>query len=92
MKKIILSFVSVLLWIGVFAEPVDVNSAKRVAESFLASVQARNIGELQDITSTTPFREFYVFAIGDNGFILVSADDCVVPILGYSLTISSVCE
>ena len=86
MRKVFLSFIAVLLWTGIFAESVDVSSARRVAESFLAGIEAKNIGQLNDITSTTPFREFYVFSIGDEGFILVSADDCVLPILGYSLT------
>ena len=86
MNKLILSFIAILLWIEAFAEPIDVNSAKRVAESFLASIEVKNFGELYDITSTTPFKEFYVFSIGDDGFILISANDCIVPILGYSLT------
>ena len=86
MNKLILSFIAILLWIEAFAEPIDVNSAKRVAESFLASIEVKNFGELYDITSTTPFKEFYVFSIGDDGFILISGNDCTVPILGYSFT------
>ncbi len=67
------------------AAPVSVDRAKTVAQSFLKS-QGISL-QLTDITSTTPFTEFYVFAgQGGEGFILVSADDCVVPILGYSAT------
>ncbi len=58
MRKVFLSFIAVLLWTGIFAESVDVSSARRVAESFLAGIEAKNIGQLNDITSTTPFREF----------------------------------
>ena len=86
MNKLVLSFIAILLGVGAFAESVDVNLAKRVAESFLSGVEVRNHGKLHDITSSTPFNEFYVFSIGDEGFILISGNDCTVPILGYSFT------
>lgn len=86
MNKLVLSFIAILLRVGAFAESVDVNLAKRVAESFLSGVEVRNHGKLHDITSSTPFNEFYVFSIGDEGFILISGNDCTVPILGYSFT------
>ena len=42
---------------------------------------------LTDVSSSLPFTEFYTFTFNNgNGFILVAADDCVTPILGYSLT------
>ena len=33
---------------------------------------------------TLPYGTIYVFSINGGGFILVSADDCVQPVLGYS--------
>ena len=72
-----------------FAEPVDLNRARQVAVNFLKSTektaQQLTADDLTDITSTTPFHEFYVFRVKDNGFILVSGDDRALPILGYSL-------
>ena len=69
------------------AEPVGLDRARTVALNFLRNtepgIDQLTIQSLHDITSTTPFREFYVFSI-NNGFILVSGDDCALPILGYS--------
>lgn len=78
------------LWIAIFAtytlqaSPVDIQTAQRVAVNLLKINGVEN-ADLTDISSTMPFREFYTFA--DNhggGFVIVAADDCVVPILGYS--------
>lgn len=67
------------------AAPVSVDRAERVAYGFLKS-QGLEM-QLFDITPSTPFTEFYVFVgLSGKGFVLVSADDCVTPILGYSGT------
>ena len=68
------------------ADPVDVQKARRIAAYYLQINGAPNV-ELTDISSTMPYQEFYTF-VGSNGrgFVLVSGDDCVVPILGYSTT------
>ena len=78
-----------LCCIGIaFAKPVGPDQAKKAALNYIkkavpayAKLSAES---LVDITSTTPFREFYVFSIDQKGFILVSGDNKVVPILGYS--------
>ena len=68
------------------ALPVDVQKALLVATNFMKTNGEKNIN-LIDVTSATPFSEFYVFSGADGkGFVLVSADDCVKPILGYSAT------
>lgn len=71
---------------SVNAKPVDVGTARRVAETYLHTVGMKNTAALVDITAATPFTEFYVFAAAEGGFILVSADDCVKPVLGYSVS------
>ena len=90
MKKKLLFLLLALFSVGLaFAEPVDLNRARQVAVNFLKSTektaQQLTADDLTDITSTTPFHEFYVFRVKDNGFILVSGDDRALPILGYSL-------
>lgn len=66
------------------AAPVDGQKARLVATNFLKTQGIKGI-DLVDVTAATPFTEFYVFAGADGkGFVLVSGDDCVVPILGYS--------
>lgn len=37
-----------------------------------------------NLTAQTSFTEFYIWS-NENGFVIVAGDDCVVPILGYSL-------
>ncbi|MBR4739259.1 MAG: C10 family peptidase [Bacteroidales bacterium] len=86
MKKTILTLFVALLTVVAVARPVDANMARRVAETYLNAQGMRNTATLVDITPQTPFTEFYVFAASEGGFILVSADDCVVPVLGYSTT------
>ena len=87
MKKITLLFLGMMLMTGIaFAKPVDSSTARRVAETYMAANGMKDVTALVDITSQTSFSEFYVFAAEDGGFILVSADDCVIPVLGYSVT------
>ena len=78
-----------LCCIGIaFAKPVGPDQAKKAALTYIKKAVPAyaklNAERLVDITSTTPFREFYVFSIDQKGFILVSGDNNVVPILGYS--------
>ena len=89
MKKLLFLMLLMLCCIGIaFAKPVGPDQAKKAALTYIKkAVQAYaklSAESLVDITSTTPFREFYVFSIDQKGFILVSGDNKVVPILGFS--------
>ena len=91
MKKTLSLLLLVLFSIGIVtAEPVGVEKARTVALNFLKMADPANTQltqqSLVDITSTTPFHEFYVFSLPEKGFILVSGDDRALPILGYSLS------
>ena len=86
MKKIFLPIICLLLMGNVSAKPVDAITARRVADTYLRDRGMRNTAALVDVTAQTPFTEFYVFAAPEGGFILVSGDDCVTPVLGYSVT------
>ena len=84
-RRILLLLACVLTVAGsAWARPVDATTARRVAETYLRAQGMRNVEALVDVTAQTPFTEFYVFVAEDGGFILVSADDCVVPVLGWS--------
>ena len=87
MRKKLLLVAGLLLasLVGVWARPVDPVMARRVAETYMRHAGMENVAALQDVTAQTPFASFYVFAAPEGGFILVSADDCVVPVLGYSV-------
>ncbi|MCR4659676.1 MAG: C10 family peptidase [Bacteroidales bacterium] len=86
MKRLFITlFFIQLAVVGVFARPVDVVTARRVADTYMEAMGMKNTASLNDVTVQTPFTEFYVFASSEGGFVLVSADDCVVPVLGYSV-------
>ena len=86
MKKFILSLLVVAMTSIVMARHVDPATARRVAETYLAAHGMHNPTALVDVSSQTPYSLFYTFVAPDGGFALVSADDCVRPILGYSPT------
>jgi hypothetical protein len=88
MKKLLFSVgVVLLLCQSLFAKPVSKETAQIVATNFfthVSGVQVRAITE--SYSATTSDRTLYfAFTINDNqGFVLVSADDRTIPILGYS--------
>lgn len=68
------------LFLGLTAHPVDQETAKAIAGKFMKT---------QDVTLTTVYQTergilaLYVFNTLD-GFVIVAADDCETPIIGYS--------
>lgn len=93
-KKLYLLLASFVYCFGVFAKDVDVNYAKQVAQNFYlqntqhsgeltlayACTTKAGVGRSSDGQSV-----YYVFNVGNNqGFVIVSGDDLVQPILGYS--------
>ena len=87
MKNIVLFFLLVAAGFAgtaVVAAPVDSQTARRVAANFY-KVKGLGDVELVDISSSMPYREFYTFVAEEGrGFVIVAADDCVRPVLGYS--------
>ena len=94
MKRILLSVLclAVTMWAG--ADPVTVEQAAQQASQFMkqrsaASGQHRAPSQLAVVQAPQQQNTtaYYAFNVGDNdGFVLVSADDCATPILGYSLS------
>lgn len=87
MRKSLFILLQIIMFaMPLFAERVDEKTAQKVAETFL-----KNKGvEFSDMTSADvmskgEFRNFYVFNASE-GFVIVSADDCVLPVLAYSKT------
>lgn len=65
--------------VPVQAKPVDAATARRVAENQLGT------SALVDRSAELGFAELYLFAPADShGFVVVSADDCAVPVVGWS--------
>lgn len=68
------------LLIGLKARPIDLETAEAIAIKFMGA------SDLQPVATYTINRNiptFYVFNTSD-GFVIVSADDCETPIIGYS--------
>ena len=75
MKRYILLLALLGTILGSNAAPVGRQQAMALATSFFGQ---RSVTEVK-----TPFEHFYVFN-GEQCFVIMSADDCVLPVLGYS--------
>ena len=90
MKKYLLSILALALGIGMAqAGPVSVSLAKYVGQQFVQAnfEQSRQSAELTLIytgTSTRGEASYYVFNVGSDGFVIVSADDNFRPVIAYS--------
>ena len=73
-----------------FAERVTPETARKVATTFLNNNGAKT-AQLTDLSKVAGFTNLYIFN-GNPGFVVMAADDCVQPILGYSLTGNFVAE
>ena len=79
-RTLLLSLAFFSLFLGLKAHPIDLETAQSVAYKFMGT------NDLQ--LSTTYLTKsnvaaFYIFNSTD-GFVIVSADDCETPIIGYS--------
>lgn len=71
------------------SEKVDVNGARAIAAEFIksgAKVSPESLSAQPVYTAGTASKPlYYVFNVADNGgFVIVSAEDCATPVLGYS--------
>ena len=79
-RTIILCFAVLGLCFCAMAHPVDLQTAQSVASKFMGS---NNVQLSTTYTTDSNVTAFYVFNTPD-GFVIVSADDCETPIIGYS--------
>ena len=90
MKKYLMSVLALMLGLGTaFANPVGVSQAKYVGQQFVQAnfEQARQSSELTLVYTGVSNRGeacFYVFNVGKEGHVIVSADDFYRPIVAYS--------
>ena len=92
-SKSLLIVLTVLFSISVYADFVPGESAKKVALNFYfekynqfeGTVLYDQLSIRQVYTETDGIHDFfYVFQINGKGFVIVPADDCLAPVLGYS--------
>ncbi|MHC1707156.1 MAG: C10 family peptidase [Bacteroidales bacterium] len=75
-----------------FGGNVDLKEASRVARNFYYErVNSNNIISYDDINISSVFTEqedgstiYYAFNISKGGFVIVSAEDVLIPVIGYS--------
>lgn len=91
MKRFSLIFTLLLMAaMPMMAERVTPETAQRVATTFLNN-NGTKATQLTDLTKAAGFPNLYIFN-AEPGFVVMSADNCVKPILGYSLTGKFVAE
>jgi len=79
-----------LMAMPMMAERVTPETARKVATTFLNNNGAKT-AQMTDLSKAAGFPNLYIFN-GGEGFVVMAADDCVQPILGYSLTGEFVAE
>ena len=88
-KHLILCLIGLIVGLYAAAAPVGREQARLVATHFVQSnhlkINLETGKGLSDATQSEEHPYYYVFTGSDGrGFVIVSADDCTTPILGYS--------
>lgn len=88
-KFILFAVIATFMVSTLYAQNVDVAKAQRIGEKFMKeSTSFRNRGISSELVHTytdangTPY--LYIFNVNGDGFVVVSAEDRVKPILAYS--------
>lgn len=91
MKRILLLMLSVVVSTMMMADDVTPEEALQQATQFVQNRAARGNGPRlapgvqPKLTLASRVSDLYVFNVSDDaGFIIVSNDDCAIPVLGYS--------
>ena len=89
MKKFLLTIIAILALNAIIANPVDVNQAMALGQKFVGTNFKISSRDIALTTAYTAFADkgeacFYVFNVGEEGFVIISADDFYRPVIGYS--------
>ncbi len=90
MKKILLTALAALFAIGAYAAPVSLNRARQMAGDFFGvdinrprlAMGSRGSVSVNGLSDPA----YYIFNNDQGGFVIISGDDLLEPILGYSRT------
>lgn len=83
MKRIVAVFAIALGCFCLNAAPVSLEEAQTLAQRFANNTfGSSRQSEYINMVYSTP--SFYVFNVGENGFVILSADDSYSPVIGYS--------
>ncbi len=97
MKRNLLLALIIALSLPILGNPVDENTAKQLAQNFwkennIMGVKGDKVfkkkmddARFVNVATRCGYSEFYIFNNEDDkGFVIIAADDCVTPVLGYS--------
>lgn len=86
MKKNVLFVLALTAAISVGADPIDINKAKRIASAYMSEgTEPVTVNTGVVTRSTTGAPPLYIFNRGnDQGFVIISGDDCMPVVLGYT--------
>lgn len=83
MKRILLAITLLLSFTVANAAPVGVEEARTLGRQFAyAHFDASRQSDELSLVYSQP--SFYVFNVGNTGFVILSSDDCYRPLIGYS--------
>ena len=69
--------------IALQAKPIDVRTAQSAAQKF-ATAQLALERAMPELVYTGSNEAFFVFNLGDHGFVIIAGDDAYRPVIGYS--------
>ena len=80
MKRILLVFTLLLSFAAAHAAPVGMEEARSLGQRYVNT--CFNAPSELSLVYSQP--SFYVFNVGNTGFVILSSDDCYRPLIGYS--------
>ena len=88
MKKLFTFFAAFMIAVMAFSKPVTIESARLVADNYYRHYASSNDLSVVDAFSKSfnNITTFYVFNYNAGGFVVVAADDAVIPVLAQSNT------
>ena len=86
MKKINIIIVLLVYTLSVIADPVNIETAKKVAKNYMDDKIPNRTNTIKSLFNETYNGEivYYVVNFEEGGWVMVSADDNTVPVLGFS--------
>lgn len=85
MKRLsLLLFALIFSVMALQAKPIDRSVAQSAAQKF-ASVQMALERATPELVYTGLNGSYYVFNVGENGFVIIAGDDAHRPVIGYSM-------
>lgn len=86
MKKITIIFLALIIVFNCFSKPIDSKTSIKVALNYINYRYPEKKFKVKDVIIESDNNEavYYLVTFQEGGWVMVTADDCVIPILGYS--------